>query len=161
MIVGTRFHDDRHIAAAKKVYEYVSGTGYHCSYSEDAYAEMWIKFIQNCGFNTITTRYLTNAGEIRENETYKNDLQSLFQETYNVALACGAKLPPDTVQQRMDFITVQQVPSATSSMRRDVEAGRKTEIDTFLGALIRKAETHNIPVPVARKYYDEIKKMIL
>jgi 2-dehydropantoate 2-reductase len=38
-------------------------------------------------------------------------------------------------------------------MKQDVDAGRPTELDAFLGALIRKADLCGLEVPAAREYY--------
>jgi len=38
-------------------------------------------------------------------------------------------------------------------MKQDVDAGRPTELDAFLGALIRKTDLCGLEVPAAREYY--------
>ena len=44
-------------------------------------------------------------------------------------------------------------------MERDVTAGRPTELDAFLGSLLRKAKELNIDVPVCTRYYNELKEI--
>ncbi len=43
--------------------------------------------------------------------------------------------------------------SATSSTKQDIDAGRKTEIDSLLGALIRQADKVNVEVKTIKEYY--------
>ncbi len=157
LAVGTRHTDERHMKAAESVFDYVRSTGFKCTLSEDAMAEMWAKFIQNCGFNIITARYLINAGDFMSDEVYVRDLRALFQEAYDVACAYGISLPENTVEERVIYNTQKQIPTATSSLRRDVEAGRPNELDTFLGALIRKADARGIAVPVSKEYFEKMK----
>jgi 2-dehydropantoate 2-reductase len=46
------------------------------------------------------------------------------------------------------------------SMLQDVRGGRKTEIESITGEVIRIAEAHGVEVPVNKKIYNEIKKLI-
>ena len=112
--------------------------------------------MQNCAYNTVTARYLINSGVIQNSPELGRDIHDLLEETYCTALACGVKMPEDAVEQKYRHTMFRQDPSATSSMRRDAEAGRRTELDTFLGALIRRAEAHGVEVPTARRYYAEM-----
>lgn len=43
-----------------------------------------------------------------------------------------------------------------SSMQRDAEAGRPLELDAIGGALLRAAERHGVPVPVAARLMAEL-----
>ena len=154
MIVGAR--DTAQAGYAQALQQILSHAGYDCRYTEDAVGEMWQKFMQNCAYNTVTARYLINSGVIQNSPELGNDIRGLLEETYRTALACGVKLPEDAVEQKYRHTMFRQDPSATSSMRRDAEAGRRTELDTFLGALIRRAEAHGVEVPTARRYYAEM-----
>ena len=42
---------------------------------------------------------------------------------------------------------------ATSSLQRDLAAGRPAEIDTFSGYLVREAKRLGVAVPVSEKMY--------
>nr|WP_168203586.1 ketopantoate reductase C-terminal domain-containing protein [Oceanispirochaeta crateris] len=44
-----------------------------------------------------------------------------------------------------------------TSMLQDIEAHRKTEVDSFAGELIRRAEKHDISVPVNETLFGIIK----
>ncbi|MBZ4658725.1 MAG: panE, partial [Desulfacinum sp.] len=63
-----------------------------------------------------------------------------------VAEAEGIAVPEDVVQK---VLNVAQATAANrSSMRQDVESGRRTEIDAINGAVVRLAERHGLAVPV-------------
>ena len=63
------------------------------------------------------------------------DLKRIYTEGYNVAKALGVSMPEDYVEKKIKFTTTVQAESATSSTKQDIDAGRKTEIDSLLGSL--------------------------
>jgi 2-dehydropantoate 2-reductase len=123
-------------------------------------SEVWQKFILTCGFNVMTSRYQTTSGKIRENDEWCNDLSELMKEAEAVGRAEGVNIPEGTAKVKYDYCMEKQPYDATSSMRRDVDAKRPTELDAFLGAVIRKADRLGIDVPYARRYYKELSEII-
>lgn len=159
LYIGSRVQDRCHEYAVAWLNEMFSETHLDVRIADDIQSEIWQKFILNCAFNTVTARYLITTGEIRRSEKLKQDFYELLLETYRVAVREGVKLPADIVEQKYQFMLNKQSEQATSSMKRDVEAERKTELDAFGGAIIRKAEKYQIPVPVTKCYYDALLKM--
>lgn len=47
-------------------------------------------------------------------------------------------------------------PAGKPSMRQDVEAGRKTEVDLFSGTILKLGAIHGIETPINRILYDKI-----
>ena len=47
---------------------------------------------------------------------------------------------------------------ATSSLQRDVSAGRYAEVETFSGYLVREAARLGVAVPVSEKMYEMLLK---
>lgn len=151
--IGSKENDEVHQKAASKFCSLLCSSGFDSRFCKSIESEIWQKFIHNCAYNTITARYLYNSGQLRKNEKCKKDLKSILIEGYKVAIALGIPMPEDYVDKKFIFTTTIQSESATSSMMQDVKAGRKTEIDSFLGALIRKAKTVNIDVPTVNEYF--------
>lgn len=134
--------------------------GFDARYTEDIESEIWQKYILNCGFNTITARYLICSGDIRKNLQYQEDLHAILREADAVGRAMHVHLPEGLADTKFHFVMTAQQDTATSSMRRDVEAHRRTELDAFLGALIRKGKETGVPTPVAARYYAELSEII-
>lgn len=160
LFVGSKLREERYIDGARRFVELMKSVGFTAIYSDEIETEIWQKYILNCAFNTVTARYLTNSGAMRRDEGMRADLKALTQEAAQVGFACGVKLPPDVAEAKFRFMVEEQAEAATSSMRRDVEAGRRTELDAFLGALLRKAEEFHVETPVARRYYEELKAIV-
>lgn len=160
MFIGSKIKDKAHIEGAKAIYELLRSVNFDIRWADDIESEIWQKYISNCAYNTITARHLVTSGMIRENESLRKDVYALLSEAYQVGIAEGVSLPGDTVDQKFRFIMETQAPDATSSMKRDMEARRPIEFDSFSGAVIRKALQHGIDVPVTRKYHHELSEAI-
>ncbi|GHI08066.1 2-dehydropantoate 2-reductase [Streptomyces cellostaticus] len=117
---------------------------------EDETAALWAKMAFLAPFALLTTRYGLPLGEARTR--HRAELESLVAETTAVSRACGAPADPAQALSRYDAFP----PSAKSSMQRDAEAGRPLELDAIGGALLRAADRHGVPVPVAARLVEEL-----
>ncbi len=160
LYVGSKIAGERQAAGAKLLYELLKSVGFDVRWSDDIESEIWQKFVLNCAFNTITARYLINTSEIRRDAHLQEDFHALLSEACTVGRREGVTLPEDLVEQKFRFMMEKQSENATSSLRRDVEAHRPTELDTFLGAILRKAKKSCIDVPVSACYYCELMEII-
>lgn len=147
----------RQQAGAQRLHEMLCSAGFDSRYTDSIESENWQKFIHNCAFNTITARYMITSGQLRRDERCTRDLRSILSEGYAVARACGIPMPDNFVEKKYVFTTQTQAETATSSMKQDVEAGKPTELDAFLGALLRRAAQYGIPAPVSQEYYDALR----
>ncbi|CAM5469306.1 MULTISPECIES: ketopantoate reductase family protein [Streptomyces] len=117
----------------------------------DETAALWAKMAFLAPFALLTTRYGVPLGVARTR--HRDELQALVAETTAVSRACGAPADPAQALARYDAFP----PTAKSSMQRDAEAGRPLELDAIGGALLRAAERHGVPVPVAARLVRELR----
>ena len=148
-------------AAAQPALELVCGLftapGIHCVAPEDMEAELWMKFITNCGFNVITAYYACDVQEIKEHPERLQEYKALLDEACAVGRAKGVALPADLAQRQFDRVILEGQPHVTSSMAQDVMAGRRIELETFGGVLTRLADELQVPVPVSRRIYEAMR----
>ncbi|GKQ34195.1 ketopantoate reductase family protein [Streptomyces sp. A012304] len=116
----------------------------------DETAALWAKMAFLAPFALLTTRYALPLGEVRTR--HRDELAALVAETAAVSQACGAPADPARALARYDAFP----PATKSSMQRDAEAGRPLELDAIGGALLRAAERHGVPVPVAARVVREL-----
>ncbi|MET9132277.1 ketopantoate reductase family protein [Streptomyces antibioticus] len=116
----------------------------------DETAVLWGKLAFLAPFALLTTRHRAPVGEIRGR--YREELAALVEETAAVSRACGAPADPAQTLALYDAFE----PTAKSSMLRDAEAGLPLELDAIGGALLRAAERHGVPVPVAARLVEEV-----
>ncbi|PPS67941.1 MULTISPECIES: ketopantoate reductase family protein [Streptomyces] len=117
---------------------------------EDETAALWAKMSFLAPFALLTTRYGLPMGEVRTR--HRDELTALVEETAAVSRACGGPADPAQALARYDAFP----PAMKSSMQRDAEAGRPLELDAIGGALLRAAERHGIPAPVAAQVVGEL-----
>ncbi|MEV4230904.1 2-dehydropantoate 2-reductase [Streptomyces bobili] len=118
----------------------------------DETAALWAKMAFLAPFALLTTRHALPLGEVRTR--HREDLTALVAETAAVSRACGAPADPAAALARYDAFP----PATRSSMQRDAEAGRPLELDAIGGALLRAADRHGVPVPVATRLVRELWK---
>jgi 2-dehydropantoate 2-reductase len=83
---------------------------------------------------------------------------SAMQEIYALAHARGVKLPSDSVEKVM--AAVDGLPEdATSSMHRDIAAGKPSELDSQNGAVVRMARETGVDVPTHTLIYETLKRL--
>ncbi|BFU46935.1 ketopantoate reductase family protein [Krasilnikovia sp. MM14-A1004] len=68
-------------------------------------------------------------------------------EIEQLARAHDVALPADIVPATMAFLD-RQPAEGTSSLHRDIRAGRRSELDAWTGAVVRLAAIARIPMPV-------------
>ncbi|MFF1291850.1 MULTISPECIES: ketopantoate reductase family protein [unclassified Streptomyces] len=117
----------------------------------DETAALWAKMSFLAPFALLTTRYALPLGEVRTR--HREELTALVEETAAVSRASGAPTDPAQALARYDAFP----PQTKSSMQRDAEAGRPLELDAIGGALLRAADRHGVPVPVATRLVRELR----
>ncbi len=117
---------------------------------EDETAALWAKMSFLAPFALLTTRYGLPLGDIRTR--HRDELTALVEETAAISHACGGPADPAQALARYDAFP----PSTKSSMLRDAVAGRPLELDAIGGALLRAAERHGVPAPVAARVVGEV-----
>ncbi|MFJ8622339.1 ketopantoate reductase family protein [Kitasatospora sp. NPDC093550] len=117
---------------------------------EDETAMLWSKFSFLAPLALLTTRHASDVGTVRT--AHRPELLATLDEIAAVARAVGA--PGDA---RDLLALVDRVPGTMkSSMQRDVEAGRPTELDAIGGAVLRAADAHGVTVPTLTRLVAEL-----
>jgi 2-dehydropantoate 2-reductase len=104
---------------------------------------MWSKLVRLNALACTTSASGLRLGELRDDPVWWPRLAGAIDEGVAVAAAEGAVIDPAKVVSvvREDHATL------SSSMARDIQAGREPELDAIAGAVLRAADRHNVPVP--------------
>lgn len=140
-------------SAALAVCSLLNRAGVKCSVEEDIEAAVWTKYIQNCAFNVATAYYLTDAQGIYTDEARLAKYRCLLSESCLVARTLGIHIADDLEEDLYERLIHKTVPTGTSSLKKDMAAGRENELETFSGSLVRMAAELRIPVPVSEEFY--------
>lgn len=146
--------------AVQNVCEILSGAGIDCKIAEDIEQAIWRKYILNCAYNVTTAFYDNTIGQIRSNPVKAKEYEDLIREACQVALAKHVNITQEHIDYIIDRFYNDYADNATSSLQRDVHAGRTCELETFSGYLVHEAERLNVPVPVSRRMYEQLKERL-
>ena len=128
--------------------------------ADDIELEIWRKYILNCAYNVATAAYDNNIGQLRADPVKAKEFEDLVTEAYEVALAKGVAVRPEHRQEFFDRFHHVYRDDATSSLQRDLNAGRRAEIETFSGYLVREAARLGVAAPVSQKMYEMLRKRV-
>ena len=128
-------------------------------YSRDIESIVWEKYIFICPFASATTFLDRTIGGVLDDGEGKTLLEGLLGEVIHIAETRGVNLPENilgiTIDKAFTF------PHETkTSMQKDTEDGKKTEIDAFTGYIVRAASKHGISVPHHDKIYKALEKRL-
>ena len=119
--------------------------------AENINRQIWKKYIMNCAYNVETAAYANTIGQLRDDPVKAKEYEALTQEAYNVAVAKGIAMRESDIDWLVHRFYEELSDGDTSSLQRDVENHRQSEVDTFCGYLIREAKKLGIAVPVMEK----------
>lgn len=118
----------------------------------DIETAIWEKFLFIAPFSGVGSVSRATAGRIRRIPETSEMLRAAMEEVFQLALARGVALRPDAVDRTMAF--VDELPeSATSSMQRDIQEGRPSELEAQTGAVVRLARAASTHAPVNEHIY--------
>jgi len=108
--------------------------------------EIWKKFLFTTGWGGLGAISRAPVGVLREEPATRPLIEACMAETEAVARAAGIALPADILDRTWEFIRSLE-PTGTSSLQRDIAAGRPSEIDAWNGAVVRIGQRHGVPTP--------------
>jgi 2-dehydropantoate 2-reductase len=120
----------------------------------DIWVELWTKFLMITPIGSLgAATGGADIGTLRSRPGTRALLLAGMREIYQTARALGVPLPEETVD-RAAAVMDGQTPGATTSLQRDLLAGRPSELDAWTGAAVRLAARAGCAVPVLGTLYE-------
>lgn len=107
---------------------------------------IWDKLFTNVSLSAVTGVLQVDMGYIAANEYAWKLTTELIHEAVLTAQALGLSCDEEAIVEKVRMTSVNN-PAGCTSIRADLRAGRKTEVDTISGAVLRAAEKCNLKVP--------------
>jgi 2-dehydropantoate 2-reductase len=126
--------------------------GLRVEISEDIHAALWEKFMFITATGGVGAVTRAPMGVFRAVPETRRLLEEAMREVVRVARARGVTLPPDAVEKRMAFIDGLEA-HGTSSMQRDIVEGKRSELDSWNGAVVRLGGEAGVEIPVHSAIY--------
>lgn len=148
--------DSRSILSPREVAQLLRRAGLPTEVSRNIRTELWRKMVVNAAINPLTALTGVQNRAVAGQPGLRRLAAAVVEEAARVARARKISLGPDPLGQVLEV--ARKTGANRSSMLRDVERGRRTEIDAITGALIREAERAGVEVPVNRVLYELVRK---
>jgi 2-dehydropantoate 2-reductase len=136
--------------------EVLDRTGVTVEVSESISEVLWAKFVFISSLSAMGALTRVSLGDYRSVEESHEILKEAIQEIIGVASAKGVRLAPDIFQKTLSMIEGSEG-VIKPSMQRDVEAGRISELESLIGAVVRFGMELSVPTPVMRFAYAVLK----
>jgi 2-dehydropantoate 2-reductase len=115
--------------------------------ADDIEAATWDKFLVIEPWSSVAAAARAPAGVVRSVAETRDLLLRAMGEILAVARARGVSIGDENLRAAVGMIDGVQ-PAATTSMQRDIGAGRRSELLDQAGAVVRLGRAAGVPVPV-------------
>jgi len=119
---------------------------------DDAERAVWEKFLLVEPWGAVAAAARAPLGVLRGLAEARALWMKAMEEVLALAAARGVAIPRDAAErmvERLDGLT----PSATASMQRDIGAGRRSELEDQVGAVVRLGRAAGVATPVHEALY--------
>ncbi|MFS0861381.1 2-dehydropantoate 2-reductase [Fredinandcohnia sp. 179-A 10B2 NHS] len=118
---------------------------------QEWYSMISEKLVVNAVINPLTGLYRVENGELIQNQYFKETMSEVFTEITSVIEVDSEKMWSQVIQ------ICKNTSMNRSSMLRDIEKGRKTEVDAILGYVLKQAERKRVYLPITSFLFNAIK----
>ncbi|MEU8221998.1 2-dehydropantoate 2-reductase [Kribbella sp. NPDC048915] len=145
--------DNQVTSRVERLRDAIVASGLQVRVPDDIWAALWTKFLSVVPGGGLGTATGAPYGVLRAHPPTRRLLTSAIAEIRDVALARGITLPEDVVPSTLAWID--QLPAdGTTSLQRDLIAGRPSELDAWTGAVVRLGADAGVPTPVNTFLYE-------
>jgi 2-dehydropantoate 2-reductase len=132
--------------------------GLETTIAPDIQVALWMKFLFIASFSGVGAIANAPAGILRSDSELRAQMLRAMEEIYALAHARNIKLPPNSIETVMAGVNA--LPEdATSSMQRDIAAGKPSELESQNGAVVRMARENGVSVPTHEMIYAALKPL--
>jgi 2-dehydropantoate 2-reductase len=135
--------DGRMSPRIKLLDEFLRDTGFATTLTRTVMQELWNKWIQLAITGAVCSVARGNVGEIAATQGGEEFVRAMAAECIAVATACGHGPSEQFIDQTLKSLTALGS-NVTSSMYRDLVAGRPVEVEQILGDMRTRAQVFNI-----------------
>lgn len=131
-----------------QVVESYSSNHFPIEMVDDAEQMLFEKALLNCFINPLTAILNVKNGQLVENPYTKNLLHTLYEELMNAFPEQKERFPYTSITNLCE-----KTAKNTSSMLSDRLKNQPTEVETIVGAIIKRAESRDKDVPTLKTLY--------
>ena len=129
-----------------KLKEALDNCGFVTTIQENIQQLIWDKMFTNVSLSAVTAILSVEMGYIAANEHAWYLTERLVREAAAVARGMGLKADDEKLLAKVRE-TSEGSPNGVTSICADIRAGRKTEVDTISGSVVRASKKCGVPAP--------------
>ncbi len=133
----------------------LSDAGIEARFYENILTEIWKKFFFISTSASLTSYFNVSYAEILTNQERRQTLIDISTELIKVANAEGIVLENSEIDKLIHQFEKLPI-GTTTSMHRDFQARKNTEVDTLTGIVLKLGRKHGIPTPTYEKVYSKL-----
>ena len=103
--------------------------------------------------------YHATAADFQKEGEARELFKTMIKEIAALAEAMGVPFQKDMVEVNLKILS-NLAPEATTSMQRDIMAGKQSEIDGLVYEVVRMGEEHHVSVPAYKKVAEKLKTLV-
>jgi 2-dehydropantoate 2-reductase len=115
-------------------------------------------FLAPCA--TINSATGLPTGDIKAVDGGTETVLAMQREIRAVGLASGVNLP-DELAERVKALFLRLSAGHTTSMQRDFAAGKRVELESLAGSVVRRGRQHGVPSPIFSALYGVLRARAL
>ncbi|MFZ5974194.1 MAG: ketopantoate reductase family protein [Bacillota bacterium] len=150
-----RLENDPIEPEVRAVAELFDAAGIPYDIPADMRRAIWWKFMVNVGVNQVSAVLGAPYGVFMDVPEAHALMRSTMEEVIALSQAAGVNLVPADMD-ALDAVLFKLARNGKTSMLQDMEAGRKTEVELFSGAVIELGKKFGVPTPVNEMLYKMI-----
>ena len=142
----------------QRIEQLLNRAGLETTIAPDIQVALWMKFLFIASFSGMGAMANAPAGKLRADPELRAQMLRAMDEIYALAHARGINLPPNAIE--IVMAGVNALPEdATSSMQRDITAGKPSELESQNGAVVRMARETGVEVPTHQLIYTTLRPL--
>ena len=153
---GRAEKDGGRLSQLQRIASLFERAGVPCRVSENVEGELWMKMIINCAYNAISALGRAKYHRAGGNPWTRKVMIEAVEEALAVARAAGVRLPEVNMVETALEIS-KSMANATSSTAQDLARGKRTEIDSLNGYLVRRGAELGVATPVNQTLHALVK----
>ena len=127
--------------------------------SENIRRETLEKFSYVSPIGAAGLYYHATAADFQKEGEARELFKTMIREITALAEAMGVPFQKDMVDVNLKILS-NLAPEATTSMQRDIMAGKQSEIDGLVYEVVRMGEEYHVPVPAYKKVAESLRTLV-
>jgi 2-dehydropantoate 2-reductase len=140
----------------ERIVEVLRRAGVKAQVRPDMRVALWEKFVLICGLSGLTALTRLPLGAVLACPETRALFRQVMEETQAVGRAGGVPVPQEHAERMLKFFEGSD-PAIRGSLYYDLAAGRRLEIETLNGTVVRLGEKHGAPTPANFAVYAALK----